>query len=66
MFWPPIDPNSALTKFGIDAETCRMAWGGASMHQRVSGETIDTLTLSPSVGHDPHWHGHITSGEATP
>lgn len=29
-----------------------------------SGETFDSLTLSPSVsGAEGHWHGHIVNGE---
>lgn len=33
-----------------------------------TGETFETITLTPSVGFDGsgHWHGHITSGEVTP
>jgi hypothetical protein len=36
-------------------------------HERVTGESFDTLTLNPSVGFDSigHWHGRITNGEMT-
>lgn len=57
-FWPPIDPeswNDRITPIPHDG-----------FHQRVSGETFDTLTLAPSVGLEPHWHGHITNGEMSP
>lgn len=58
-FWPPIDPDGLLGRiFNLPDN------GG---HRRT-GETFDTLTLSPSVGFDSigHWHGRITSGEITP
>lgn len=56
-FWPPIDPNNAMSKMA-----CVPAPEG---HSRTSGDSFDTLTLSPSVGFDPHWHGHIINGEIT-
>jgi hypothetical protein len=56
-FWPPIDPDGWLSK-GVDYPHERF-------HQRVSGETFDTLTITPSIGLDPHWHGTITNGEIT-
>lgn len=58
-FWPPIDPDGLIAKFGIDFPHDRF-------HERVSGETFDTLTISPSIGLDPHWHGSIANGEITP
>lgn len=38
--------------------------GGVLWH-RVSGETFDTLTLTPSIDASAFgcWHGHITNGE---
>lgn len=58
-FWPPIDPDNALA----------LMTGGyphAGFHARVSGDTFDTLTIKPSIGLDPIWHGHITNGEISP
>ncbi len=57
-FWPPIDPDNALAMMGD--------YPHANFHQRVSGDTFDTLTLSPSIGLDPIWHGTITNGEILP
>ena len=58
-FWPPIDPTAARGKlFQWPEPTVRT-------HQRVSGDTFETLTIEPSVGFeaDGHWHGRITNGE---
>lgn len=56
-FWPPIDPKGLLgTMFTLPYN------GG---HRRTAGETFDTLTLTPSVGLDPFWHGHISDGAVT-
>ena len=57
-FWPPIDPDDLLGK-GIE-------YPHGGFHKRVSGETFDTLTISPSIGLDPLWHGNIVNGEITP
>lgn len=54
-FWPPIDPANWKERIMPPAHD--------KFHQRVSGETFDTLTLEPSAGFDPHWHGRITNGE---
>lgn len=54
-FWPPIDPANWMGRI--------MPIPHDKFHQRVSGETFETLTLEPSVGLDPHWHGRITNGE---
>lgn len=58
-FWPPIDPQNVAQTFSIP-----LPHNGG--HSRT-GDTFDTLTLSPSIGFESigHWHGHITSGEAT-
>lgn len=56
-FWPPIDPTDIL------ARITPLPHDG--YHQRVSGDTFDTLTIAPSIGLQPHWHGHITNGEMT-
>ena len=56
MFWPPIDPSKLLgNSFDLPDN------GG---HRRASGESFDSLTLSPSIGFDScgHWHGYITDG----
>lgn len=53
-FNPPIDPLDQLAETGFHQE----GW-------TRSGETFETLTLSPSVAADAHghWHGHIVDGE---
>jgi hypothetical protein len=53
-FWPPIDPQ------GIEGKITEIPHDG--FHRRVSGDTFETLSLAPSVGLDPHWHGYITNG----
>ncbi len=58
-FWPPIDPDGLIEKMGIE-------YPHAGFHTRVSGDTFDTLTISPSIGLDPMWHGNITNGEISP
>ena len=60
-FWPPIDADNLLSM--MDREGMEQMSKG--YHRRVSGETFDTLTISPSIGLDPLWHGHITNGEVT-
>lgn len=57
-FWPPIDPDDLLGR-GITYPHDRF-------HTRASGETFDTLTITPSIGLDPIWHGNITNGEIAP
>lgn len=55
-FWPPIDPeNLQGTLINIPNN---------NGHART-GDTFETLTLSPSVGFGSigHWHGHIINGE---
>ncbi len=58
-FWPPIDPSGLLGKmFNIPRPPD--AW-------ERTGDTFETLTLTPSVdvSQHKHWHGHITNGEIT-
>ncbi len=58
-FWPPIDPDGLLeTMTPISHD---------GFHQRVSGDTFETLTIAPSIGFEGigHWHGHITNGEVS-
>lgn len=56
MFWPPIDPECLLGKMFELADN--------NGHRRT-GDSFETLTLTPSVGFDSigHWHGCITDGE---
>lgn len=58
-FWPPIDPDNAAASMSGE-------YPHAGFHQRVSGETFDTLTIAPSIGLDPIWHGTIKNGEILP
>lgn len=59
-FYPPIDPGGLMTQYGPDWWPRR-----GDEHTRASGETFDTLTITPSIGFDSigHWHGYITNGE---
>lgn len=59
MFYPPIDPRGLQAKYGPGWWPKR-----PNDHQRVSGETFDTLTLAPSIGFESigHWHGTINNG----
>ena len=63
-FWPPIDPDNLIGKWGD--EWAQNIKSNFHFHNRVSGETFDTLTISPSIGLDPLWHGSITNGEILP
>lgn len=54
-FWPPIDPT------GVEAKITPIPHDG--FHTRVSGNDFASLTISPSIGLDPIWHGNITDGE---
>jgi hypothetical protein len=42
-------------------------WGRPGVKWNRSGETFETLSLSPSIDASAfgHWHGHISSGEVT-
>ena len=61
-FDPPIDPQNISASFAVPVQA------RAGAHHRVSGESFDTLTISPSIGFEGigHWHGNVTNGEATP
>lgn len=37
----------------------------ARHHWQRTGETFETLTLTPSINAVDHWHGHINNGEVT-
>jgi hypothetical protein len=56
MFWPPIDPAKLLGTMFVLAHN-----GG---HERT-GDTFETLTLSPGIGFEEigHWRGQLTNGE---
>ena len=56
-FWPPVDPDGWLAK-GI-------SYPHEHFHHRASGDTFDTLTITPSIGLGSVWHGNITNGEVT-
>ena len=60
-FWPHIDPTNIAKIFAVPVRR------DPGNHDRVSGETFDTLTIDPSIGFDnpPHFHGHIINGEVT-
>lgn len=59
-FSPPIDPNGWWPKM------TKPTYAGVNVWKR-SGNTFETLTLSPSVDASVdiggHWHGFITNGE---
>lgn len=57
LFDPPIDPASLSATMGP-------VFPAARKWQRT-GDTFDTLTLSPSIdtSHAGDWHGFITNGE---
>jgi hypothetical protein len=54
-FWPPIDPD------GWESKITPIPHNG--FHNRVSGDTFETLTIGPSIGIEGHWHGSIINGE---
>jgi hypothetical protein len=64
-FSPPIDPNGWWPKI------TQPTYAGQNVWKRGSGDTFETLTISPSVDASNqvefknHWHGFITQGEVT-
>ena len=60
---PPIDPDGWWPKIA------QPTYDGIKVWHRGSGDTFETLTLTPSVNADidfaGHWHGFITNGEVT-
>jgi hypothetical protein len=50
-FANPLDGGSPIN----DPKRPRQLW-------KRTGETFDTLTLTPSVDASPDWHGHIKDG----
>jgi len=57
-FWPPIDPQEWQSRITEIPHT--------GFHKRIGGDTFDTLTIEPSIGLEPHWHGRIVNGTVTP
>jgi hypothetical protein len=57
-FDPPIDPGNLIGRFGI-------LWPKAHHVWQRTGDTFETLTLTPSIdaSGDGHWHGWITDGQ---
>lgn len=57
LFDPILDPDN-------DAWKAEWAWPGGKKWQRT-GDTFETLSLSPSIDLSAHghWHGFITNGE---
>ncbi len=53
-----IDPNNT-------ADRIQWAWPSVENKWQRSGDTFETLTLTPSidVSQHGHWHGSITNGE---
>jgi hypothetical protein len=64
LFANPIDPEGWIPRIG----NCMDNPGFMPDSKRWlrTGETFDTLTLSPSLDFSQHgeWHGHINAGEA--
>lgn len=66
-FNPPIDPDGWWDKIA------RPTYIDINVWTRISGETFDTLTLTPSIDASEsgrinfpgHWHGFITNGEVS-
>ncbi len=61
LFDPPIDPAGLAAKYG---------WGlpfPDKTHWKRTGDTFETLTLTPSIDASAHglWHGFITNGEVS-
>jgi len=60
-FCPAIDPTNVEATFMVPLVHEETTWN------RVSGDTFETLTLSPSINTEQHghWHGFITNGNIT-
>jgi hypothetical protein len=56
-FRNPIDPQSLLEN------TSWQPGFGPGLQWERTGDTFETLTLTPSIDFKGHWHGHIISGE---
>jgi hypothetical protein len=64
-FWPPIIPEDNVIGRNFATQIVENI-PHTLFHQRVSGESFETLTIAPSIGLDPHWHGTIENGECKP
>jgi len=71
-FMPPINPFAKnMPDVAALMEKALVAATAGRFHRRISGETLDTLTLAPSVGCAAGWlpgkpeccHGVIINGE---
>ncbi len=38
---------------------------GVQYQWQRTGDTFETLSLTPSVNVPDHWHGHVTNGDVT-
>jgi hypothetical protein len=56
-FRQPIDPH------GLLAKTDWQPGHGTVPQWDRTGDTFESLTLSPSLDFAGHWHGHIINGE---
>jgi hypothetical protein len=67
-FWPPIIPSENNAVSQELAMQCVEQVPHANFHQRLSGDSFETLTIKPSIGFESagHWHGTITQGECQP
>ena len=54
LFSNPIDGGPA----SIGEDLCKPRW-------LRTGDTFDTLTISPSINSPGHWHGWVKNGEVT-
>lgn len=64
-FKPHIDPEGLFQRYQWTF-TPESVSGGNPVWNR-SGDTFDTLTLSPSVNFGGgHWHGHVENGALNP
>lgn len=61
----PVDSRSRY-ELGLDTWLRYHHFGGE--HWQRTGDTFETLTLSPSINCDgwKHWHGHVSNGAITP
>lgn len=59
LFDPPVNPTR------VDVVYNAQAYAGDRYVWQRSGDTFDTLTLTPSIDASKfgHWHGRITAGE---
>jgi hypothetical protein len=61
-FKPHLDPHGLYAKYHWTF-TPQQVSGNNPIWDRT-GDTFDTLTISPSINFGPgHWHGHIINGE---